>query len=94
MTSTGCWLAGHIPARGMEDCHAALKVGGLSVNGIRGNFWEKGEKEGYRDKIDQMIAEGKYEMVHEYEWMRGKKGVTEGLWREMKGICFVLRKLK
>ena len=49
VTSTGCWLAGHIPARGMEDCYAALKVGGLSVNGIRGNFWEKGEKEGYRD---------------------------------------------
>ena len=41
-----------------------------------------------------MIEEGKYEMVHQYEWMRGKKGVTEGLWREMKAICFILRKLK
>ena len=44
---TGCWIIGHIPAVGMEDCHAALKVGGLMVNGTRSMYWEKGEKEGY-----------------------------------------------
>ena len=26
------------------------------VNGTRSMYWEKGEKEGYRDKVDEMIA--------------------------------------
>ena len=91
---TGCWIIGHIPAVGMEDCHAALKVGGLMVNGTRSMYWEKGEKEGYRDKVDEMIADGKFELVHQYDWTHGQQGVTEGFWREMKSMCFILKKLK
>ena len=70
-TCTGCWIIGHIPAVGMEDCHAALKVGGYMVNGTRSMYWEKGEKEGYRDKVDEMIADGKFELIHQYEWTHG-----------------------
>ena len=67
-TAAGCWLMGHIPAVGMEDCHAALKVGGYMVNCTRSKFWERGEKEGYRDKVEEMIAAGKFQLVHMHEW--------------------------
>ena len=41
------------------------------VNGTRSMYWEKGEKEGYRDKVDEMIADGKFELIHQYEWTHG-----------------------
>ena len=63
-------MKGHMPAEGMEDCHAALKTGGLWVTAMRSIYYDEG-LDGYRAKIDKMVAEGKIKEVKQKRFMRG-----------------------
>ena len=74
VTAAGVWITGHIPVAGIEDAHAALKTGGYMVSGTRSMYWVNGEKEGYKDKIDEMIAAGKFKLLHVNEWTHGVPG--------------------
>ena len=40
--ASGVWLEGHIPAEGIEDVYAALKVGGYFVTAMRSYYWVLG----------------------------------------------------
>ena len=42
VTASGIWLVGHVPATGIEDAIAALKVGGYFVTSMRQLYWENG----------------------------------------------------
>ena len=64
--ASGVFLAGHMPAIAIEDCHAALKIGGHLVTAMRSLYWENGQEEGYKDKFDELIAAGKFELVNQY----------------------------
>ena len=52
----GVWLEGHIPACGFDDVHASLKPNGYCVTAMRTTYWTNGQKDGYKDKVDEMIA--------------------------------------
>jgi len=69
--ATGTWLAGHIPCSGMDDCHALLKTGGYFVTSMRMMYWLDNHECHFKDKVYELIAEGKFEMVFEKKFMRG-----------------------
>ena len=71
VVASGAWLKGHVPAVGMDDCHALLKTGGHFVTCMRSIYWVIGDEQGYKDKIDELIAAGKFELVHEKRFIRG-----------------------
>ena len=56
VTGSCVWCPGHIPNIGFEDIHASLKPNGYFVTPIVKCYWVNGEKEGYKDKIDEMVA--------------------------------------
>ena len=74
MTGAGVFLKGHMPAIAIEDCLASLKIGGYMVTAIRSIYWEKGQEEGFKDKFDELIAAGKFELVHTFTFLRGREG--------------------
>ena len=94
VTAAGVWVEGHIPAAGLEDIFAALKVGGYLVSATRSYFWVKGQEAGYKDMIDKYIEEGRVELVHTQTWTQGVKGLSHGPWAEVVSIAFVIRRIK
>lgn len=46
---------------------------------MRTQYWASGEKEGYKDKFDEMIAQGKLELVMTKTFMRGVEGAEAGM---------------
>lgn len=76
VTASGCLSKGHIPNSGLDDIHAALKVGGFLVAGWRTFYLTPGEENGFYEKLESMVAEGKFALVRKYDFMRGMTGKT------------------
>ena len=91
VTAGGVFLVGHIPPVGFEDCHASLKTNGYFVTGMRTAYWS-GEQEGYRAKIDEMIAAGNFKLIHTTTSIRGRKGET-GIYGEQESTLIVLQRV-
>ena len=60
----GSFLEGHIPDTGLDDIHASLKTNGHFIVAFKDCYWVDGMKEGYKEKCDKMVAEGKFQMIH------------------------------
>ena len=75
-----------MPKESLEDLHASIKVGGYFVTAFRSHYWVNGQVDGFKDKLDEMIAEGKFVLVDTYEFERGfsKEGVPEEIMIEFK----------
>ena len=56
VTACGVWVKGHMPADAMDDIHSALKTGGYFVTAMRSFYYEQGQEEGYRAKLDSLIS--------------------------------------
>ena len=82
----------HMPKEGMDDIHASLKTGGHFVTAMRGTLYVNGEDLGYKDKIDELIAQGKFKLVREKRFMRGTSDGT-GLYARMESCLVVLQKI-
>ena len=91
---SGVFLDGHIPATGFDDAHAMCKPGGYFITSIRRSYYEKGEEHGYRDKLDELEAAGKFKIVKTWEFMRGIKGAEDPIFEEMPSFMFVAKRLK
>jgi len=76
VTASGCLSKGHIPSDGLDDIHAALKVGGYFCAGWRTFYLTPGEENGFYEKLEAMVAEGKFQLVRRYDFMRGLTGKT------------------
>jgi len=50
--SSGVWLAGHIPAHGMDELVQCIKPGGKWVTAMRTIYYEHGNSEGFRERLD------------------------------------------
>ena len=74
VTASGVFLKGHMPAPAMDDCHAALKVNGFFVTALRSYYYEEGREEGYKEKLNELLEAGKFELVNTYTFMRGVPG--------------------
>ena len=57
------WCPGHIPNCGFDDVHVSLKPNGYFATPICECYWVDGEKEGYKDKMDEMISQGKFKLI-------------------------------
>lgn len=64
--AAGVFLKGHMRNDAIEDCHAALKVGGYIVTAMRSMYWEDGQEEGYKDKFMELVNDGKLEIVNSF----------------------------
>ena len=93
VVASGVWLEDHIPARGFEDIHALLKPNGFFVTAMRSIYYVNGQSEGYKDKLDQMIEDGRFRLVSVEEFKRGHTDVSVGMFKEMSSTLLVLQKL-
>ena len=85
VTAAGCLSKGHIPNSGLDDIHAALKVGGYLFTAFRTFYLQPGEENGFREKLDGMECDGKFKLVKSHEFMRGLTGKTVA--DEVKAEC-------
>ena len=92
VTASGVFMPDHMPKEGMDDIHASLKKGGYFVTAMRGTLYVNGEAQGYKDKIDELIAQGKFKLVREKRFMRGTSDGT-GLYARMESCLVVLQKI-
>ena len=76
VTASGVFLKGHIPATAMDDIHASLKTNGYFVTAMRSIYYELGVEEGYREKLDELVAAGQLQLVRTQTFMRGVEGET------------------
>ena len=91
VTASGVFLKGHIPCSGMEDCVSALRPGGYFVTAMRSMYYEPGNPEGYREKLDELVASGKITLVNKETFMRGVEGEV-GLFTPMQSTMVSFRK--
>ena len=77
--ASGVFLPNHMPASGMDDIHASLKTGGFFITAMRSNLYVEGEKNGYFDKISDLIEQGKFKLIKTQKFMRGLSDTEEGL---------------
>ena len=61
VTACGCLSKGHIEKDGLDEIHAALKVGGFLVAGWRSYRLVPGAQTGFYEKLEAMKADGKFD---------------------------------
>ena len=93
VVASGVFLEGHIPAAGFDDAHALCKTGGYFITSIRKQYWENGHEFGYKDKIDELVSAGKFELVKTWTFMRGVADSEDPLFVEMPSFMFVCKRL-
>ena len=93
VVASGVWLDGHIPAVGMEDCHALLRKGGLFITAMRSQYWVKGQREGYKDKMNELVKEGKLERVEVKKFFRGIENAEAKMFEQMESTLIVYRRI-
>jgi len=91
--ATGVFMDGHIPPCGFEDAHAMCKPGGHFITSMRRCYYEIGEGHGYKEKLDEMVAAGKIEIVKTWEFMRGIKDAQDPIFTEMPSFMFVAKRI-
>lgn len=89
VSASGVFLKGHMPAQAMDDCHAALKTNGYFVTAMRSCYWQHGNEEGFREKLDELVSAGKLRLVKSFTFVRGIEGEI-GLFarQESRLVCY------
>ena len=90
---SGAFLEGHVPNEGFDDAHAMCKIGGHFVTSIRKAYYVNGHEFGYKDKLDELIAAGKFEMVKSWTFMRGHADNPDPLFTQMESFMFVCKRI-
>ena len=99
VTACGSFIEGHIPATGFDDVHASLKSGGHFVINFKEPNWVEGAKEGYKEKLAELVAEGKFMVVHEStsyreEWRETEIGNhNKAIGEKIKDFYFVIQRI-
>lgn len=76
ITASGVWMPGHMPNVAIDDAHVALKAGGVLVTAMRMTMWEYGVFEAYREKFEQMVNDGYFEIIKKDTFYRGVENGT------------------
>ena len=72
-TASGVFMPNHMPTSAIDDMHCSLKIGGYLVTAMRSYLYVDGEKHGYKDKMDELIREGKFRLHSKGDFARGYK---------------------
>ena len=86
-------MVGHVTAQGMVDAYSALKVGGFFVSAMRKMYWVDGHACGYKDMIDDLVEQGKFQITKTFNFKRGIPG-GDSLYAEMESVLFVCQKVQ
>ncbi len=90
---TGIFMDGHISAAGFDEAHAMLKTGGHFITAIRSYYYVDGHEYGYKERIQQLVDSGRWEIIKTWTFMRGIAGAEDPLFREMPSFMFVCKRL-
>ena len=91
---SGVFLEGHIPCAGFEDAHAMCKTGGYFITSIRKTYWDDNDEFGYKRKIDELVAAGKFSApIKTWTFMRGVEGSDDPLFVPRETFMFVVKRL-
>jgi hypothetical protein len=85
-------MPNHMPPAAMDDIHCSLKSGGYFVTAMRAFLYVDGEKHGYKDKIEELIKDGKFKLVRKGDFTRGYKDGHE-LFSEQPSVFVVLQRV-
>ena len=72
--ATGVFMDIHLPSVGFDEAHAMLKTGGHFITSIREHYYVDGHELGYKERINEMVAEGKWQIVKTWTFKRGIAG--------------------
>ena len=61
----GVFTLGHVKAKGLDDVVHVIKPGGLACFGVNGSIADNAEY-GFREKMDQLSKEKKWEMISKH----------------------------
>ena len=87
--ASGVFTDGEIPATGFEDAHALCKPGGYFISSQRSKYYVNGESHGFKDKLDELVAAGKFRVVKTWKYMRGIKNQPESIFAEQESTMFI-----
>jgi len=74
--------------------HAMLKTGGHFISSYRAIYNEPGEEHGYKDKLDELIAAGKFELLKTWTYKRGVPGdEINPRWTEVDSFMFLVKRI-
>ncbi len=91
--ATGVFMDVHLPSVGFDEAHALLKTGGHFITSIREYYYVDGHEFGYKERINKMVAEGKWQIVKTWTFKRGIAGASDPLFKEMTSFMFLCKRL-
>ena len=91
--ATGVFVDAHLPDIGFDEAHALLKTGGHFITSIRQHYFQDGHQLGYKEKIESLVAQGKWEIRKTWTFQRGIPNAIEPLFKKMTVFMFICRRL-
>ena len=91
--ASGVFTDDCIPCTGFDDAHALLKTGGHFVSCIREYYHAPDHPSNYRTKIDQLVNEGKFELVKTWTFERGPQNCEDPEFATLPQRVFLLKRL-
>jgi hypothetical protein len=85
-------MPNHMPPSAIDDIHCSLKTGGYFVTAMRSYLFVDEEKHGYKDKINELIRDGKFRLHSQGDFTRGYKGGID-LFKEEASVYVVLQRV-
>ena len=94
VTASCVWCPSHIPYMAFDDVHASLLPGGYFVTPICECYWQDGEQEGYKDKMDAMVEQGKFKMISKEPFQQdGAENNSGVIYERKKALCFIWQRV-
>ena len=69
------------------------KVGGYFVTSLRKHYWVDDHELGYKEKMAQLVMDGKFELQKTWTFMRGHNDHPDPLFKQIESLMFVCRRL-
>ena len=63
------------------------------MTSLRKQYYVDGHEFGYKEKIDQLIADGKFELLNTWTFMRGHNDHPDPLFKQMESFMIICRRL-
>ena len=60
---------------------------------MRSLYYENGQEEGYKDKFDELVADGRLELINKFTFLRGREGAV-GIFAPLESLLLCFKKLR
>ena len=95
VTASGVLVSSHVPPSFIEEMLTLMKKGAYFVFNGRDTIYNK---DGYKEALEKLVADGKYALVKEHNYQRGVASVdinqaNKDLLSQQSATIFILQKL-